>query len=138
MSIAVVKAYNRENDEAKFLESLKGNILLQGIDFVFAVTSLGLFLSGIVKTHSQLAAVTPLILTSTAMLGGCMWPLEIVKSKTLLALANVTPQKWAMQGMEGIACYGQGFEAAVIPTLVLLGMGLIYFTAGVRLACKNI
>jgi ABC-2 type transport system permease protein len=112
--------------------SLAG-ILLVVAAFVFAVTAMGLLLSGLVKTHAQLSSVTPVLLTSTAMLGGCMWPLDIVNNKALLFLAELTPQKWAIQGMEDIASGGMGFEAAVIPSLVLLGMGLIFFTAGVRL-----
>lgn len=112
--------------------NMAGILTIAG-SFVFTVTCLGLFLSGIVKTHSQLSAITPVILTSTSMLGGCMWPLEIINSKVLLLLANITPQKWAIQGMERIAMYGSGFEAAVIPSLVLLAMGLVYFGLGVRL-----
>ncbi len=103
------------------------------LSFVFTVTCLGLFLSGIVKTSSQLSAITPIVLVSTAMLGGAMWPLFIVKSKILLALANLTPQKWAIEGMEKIAMYGQGFEAAIMPSIILVGMGIIYFIAGVKL-----
>jgi ABC-2 type transport system permease protein len=112
--------------------STAGVLLVSGA-FVFAVTCLGLMLSGIVKTQSQLSAVTPVVLTSTAMLGGCMWPLEIVNSKIILFLANLTPQKWAIQGMERIASYGQGFEAAVLPSVVLLAMGIVFFIVGVRL-----
>jgi ABC-2 type transport system permease protein len=108
-------------------------ILLIVAAFVFAITALGLLLSGVVKTHAQLASVTPVLLTSTSMLGGCMWPLEIVNNRVLLFLAELTPQKWAVQGMEDIAAGGLGFEAAVIPALVLAGMGLIFFVAGVRL-----
>jgi len=113
-------------------QSISGILLIAGT-FVFAVTSLGLFLSGMVKTHSQLAAISPVILTSTAMLGGCMWPLEIVNSKILLILANFTPQKWAVEGMEKIATYGHGFEAAILPSLILILMGLIFFGMGVKL-----
>lgn len=100
--------------------------------FVFAVTSMGLMLSGIVKTQAQLGAMTPVILTSTSMLGGCMWPLEIVNNKVLLFLAELTPQKWAIQGMEAIAAKGMGFEAAIIPTAVLLMMGIIFFGVGIK------
>lgn len=113
-------------------DSTAGILLVAGA-FVFAATSLGLMLSGMVKSHSQLSAVSPVVLTSTAMLGGCMWPLEMVNSKVLLFLSNFTPQKWAVQGMERIASYGQGFEAAVVPTLILLLMGAVFFAAGVRL-----
>ena len=115
------------------LGSSTGGLLVIALAFVFTVTSLGLLLSGIVKTHSQLSAVTPIILTSTSMLGGCMWPLDIVNSKLLLTLANLTPQKWAVQGMEKIAMYGADFSSAIVPTLVLVGMGLLFFIIGVRL-----
>lgn len=111
--------------------SMAGVLTVAGA-FVFAVTSMGLLLSGVVKTHGQLSSITPVILTSTSMLGGCMWPLEIVNNKLLLFLAELTPQKWAMQGMEGIAAKGMGFEAAVFPTAVLLTMGVLFFAAGVK------
>lgn len=112
--------------------SMPGVLMVAGA-FVFAVTSMGLLLSGVVKTQGQLASITPVVLTSTSMLGGCMWPLEIVNNKLLLFLAELTPQKWAVQGMESIAAKGMGFEAAVFPTIVLLAMGVLFFAAGVRL-----
>jgi ABC-2 type transport system permease protein len=43
--------------------------------FVFSITSLGLLLSGIVKTSAQLAAVTPVLAYQHFHAGGCMWPL---------------------------------------------------------------
>lgn len=112
-------------------ESIAG-IMMVTTAFVFTVTSMGLMLSGIVKTQAQLGAMTPVILTSTSMLGGCMWPLEIVNNKVLLFLAELTPQKWAIQGMENIAAKGMGFEAAIMPTIVLLVMGIIFFGIGVK------
>jgi ABC-2 type transport system permease protein len=66
------------------------------------------------------------------MLGGTMWPLEIVNNKVLLFLAELTPQKWAMQGMLNIAAKGMGFEAAIMPAIVLLTMGIIFFGIGVK------
>lgn len=107
-------------------------ILMVAAAFVFAVTSMGLLLSGVVKTYAQLSSITPVVLTSTSMLGGLMWPLEIVNNKLLLFLAELTPQKWAMQGMESIASKGMGFSAAVFPTIVLLAMGALFFAAGVK------
>lgn len=112
--------------------SIAGVLMVAG-SFVFTVTSLGLLLSGVVKTQAQLSSISPVVLTSTSMLGGCMWPLEIVNNKLLLFLAELTPQKWAMQGIESIAAKGMGFDAAVFPTVVLLAMGALFFTAGVRI-----
>jgi ABC-2 type transport system permease protein len=107
-------------------------VLMVAAAFIFAVTSLGLMMSGFVKTQAQLGAIVPVVLTSTSMLGGCMWPLDIVNNKALLFLAELTPQKWAIQGIEGIASKGMGFEAAVFPTVVLMGMGAVFFAAGVK------
>lgn len=107
-------------------------VLMVAAAFIFAVTSLGLMMSGFVKTQAQLGAIVPVVLTSTSMIGGCMWPLDIVNNKTLLFLAELTPQKWAMQGIEGIASKGMGFEAAILPTVVLMAMGAVFFAAGVK------
>ena len=100
--------------------------------FVFTITSLGLMLSGIVKTEAQLGAIAPVVITSTSMLGGTMWPLEIVNNKILLFLAELTPQKWVMQGMLNIAAKGMGFESVIMPSIVLLAMGIIFFSIGVK------
>lgn len=113
-------------------------VLMVSAAFVFAVTSLGLMLSGFIKTQAQLGSLAPIVLTSTSMLGGCMWPLEIVNNKALLFLAELTPQKWAIQGIEGIAGKGMGFDAAILPTIVLIAMGLVYFAIGVRSLNKEI
>ena len=72
--------------------SILGIIMITTV-FVFTITSLGLMMSGFVKTEAQLGAITPVVLTSTSMLGGTMWPLEIVNNKVLLFLAELTPQK---------------------------------------------
>ena len=113
--------------------SSMAGILLVVSAFIFSTTAMGLLLSGLVKTQAQLSSITPVLLTSTSMLGGCMWPLDIVNNKILLFLAELTPQKWAIQGMENIASKGMGFEAAVVPALVLVAMGLLFSAAGVRL-----
>lgn len=106
-------------------------VLMVSAAFVFAVTSLGLMMSGFIKTQAQLGTLAPIVLTSTSMIGGCMWPLEIVNNKALLFLAELTPQKWAMQGIESISSKGMGFESAIMPTIILMLMGIIYFTVGV-------
>lgn len=111
-------------------------VLAVSAAFVFAVTSLGLMLSGYIKTQAQLGAIAPIVLTSTSMLGGCMWPLEIVNNKALLFFAELTPQKWAMQGITSMASGGMGFEAAVLPSIVLSAMGMLYLLVGIRALSK--
>ena len=107
-------------------------VILIGLLFVLATTSLGLMLTGVVKTHSQLSTISPILLTSTSMLGGAMWPLEIVESKILLFLADLTPQKWAIEGMEKIVMYGGGLSD-ILPNIgVLVLMSSIFFIIGVK------
>lgn len=98
--------------------------------FIFCITSLGLLLSGIIKTDKQLQAVTPVLLVSTSMLGGCFWPLDIVQSKILLTLSKIVPQTWAMASLEGIVTRGLAMDAVLAPVGILAAMGLIYFAAG--------
>jgi len=100
--------------------------------FVFCVTSMGLFMSTFIKTHAQLSALTPVVLTATAMLGGCFWPLEIVNSKIMLFVAKLTPQMWALQGVERVAMYGFGLNDVLMNVAVLTGMGIVYLTLGVK------
>ncbi len=70
--------------------------------FMFCAAGLGLALSGLVKTTAQLAALAPILLVSTSMLGGCFWPLEVVTSEALLALARFVPQSWAVTALHDL------------------------------------
>lgn len=106
--------------------------VLIGFLFVLTTTSLGLMLSSVVKTHGQLSTISPILLTSTSMLGGAMWPLEIVQSKILLFLASLTPQKWAIEGMERIVMYGGGLSDILPNIAVLCLMTTIFFIIGVK------
>lgn len=104
-----------------------------GLLFVITTTCMGLLLAGVVKTHNQLSNVTPILLTSTSMLGGAMWPLEIVESSFIRALANITPQKWAIEAMEKIVVYN-GNLVDILPGIgVLLLMSAVFFSLGVKL-----
>lgn len=99
--------------------------------YVFALTCLGLLLSTFVKTPSQLSAFTPIILTSFAMLGGCLWPLEVVTSDVLLLLSNITPHKWAMQALTNLTIKGLPLSSSIFNISVLVMMGLVAFCLSV-------
>lgn len=103
------------------------------IAFVLATTCLGLLLSALFSTYEQLGAATPVILVATAMLGGCMWPLSIVDSPVLLAIANAMPQKWALEAAKSLAVKGGGLDSVLTDLLVLLGMALLFFALSVML-----
>ena len=97
--------------------------------FALTATCLGLLLSMVLNTYEQLGAVTPVIVVATSMLGGCMWPLSIVGSDFMLAIANAMPQKWALEAVENMAIYGGGLGGQILNIGVLLGMALVFFAA---------
>ncbi|MCK8059790.1 MULTISPECIES: ABC transporter permease [unclassified Fusibacter] len=98
--------------------------------FSFAITGMGLLLTGIVKSMSQLGATAPILITGSAMLGGCMWPLQIVNSKVMLMMANFTPQKWAIEGIENLTMYHLGTDTIATPLIMLLIMGTLFSIIG--------
>ncbi len=102
--------------------------------YVIAVTCLGLLMSGMVQTMQQLGAFSPIVIVSTSMIGGCMWPLEIITSKVLLVLADFTPQRWAYKGMKTIIVQGGGMADVLeangyllLIAVVLFGISLIKY-----------
>jgi ABC-2 type transport system permease protein len=102
-------------------------VLLVITAFVFCATCLGLLLSSLVKTTAQLQAVTPVLVVSTSMLGGCFWPLDIVNVPLLLTLARVVPQSWAVTALEDLVGRGAALGSVVPHILVLLLMGILFF-----------
>ena len=108
--------------------------LVLGIGFlyIFVVTSMSLFVVSLMKTMAQLGAVSPIVLTGMGMIGGCMWPLEIITSKPLLFLANLTPHKWALDAIKGAVIYGRVDQTTLISVVILLAMGIGYLVLGER------
>jgi ABC-2 type transport system permease protein len=102
-------------------------VLLVITAFVFCATCLGLLLSSLAKTTAQLQAVTPVLVVSTSMLGGCFWPLDIVNVPLLLTLARVVPQSWAVTALEDLVGRGAALGSVVPHILVLLLMGILFF-----------
>ena len=93
---------------------------------VLASTGLGVMLSVLVRTRSQLSAISPIISTALAMIGGCYWPLEIT-SPFMQKIALATPTGWAMMGLKNTVARGLGIQVVLLPSLVLLTMAAVFF-----------
>jgi ABC-2 type transport system permease protein len=102
-------------------------LLLVLFAYVLAMNGLGLLFSGFVSSPQQLGAIAPVIIVSTSMLGGTMWPLEMITNKALLFAANLMPQKWAMDGMRSIIVYNGDFSNVMYPVSILLLIAVILF-----------
>jgi ABC-2 type transport system permease protein len=98
--------------------------------FALATTGLGVMASTLVRTRGQMSAITAVSATALSMLGGAYWPLDIV-NPTMRTIALMTPTGWAMTGLTDIVVRYQGFERAVLPSLVLCGMAVAFLAVGV-------
>jgi ABC-2 type transport system permease protein len=95
--------------------------------FAVVSTAVGLLVGSIVSDPEQAQAAGVPIAIALGMLGGCMWPLEIVPP-VMRMIGHVAPQAWAMDGWialiferEGVG--GIAVELAVLSTFaVVLGL----------------
>lgn len=94
--------------------------------YLLCVTGLGIFLATLVKTNAQLGAYGSIAIVATSMLSGCYWPLELVP-EFMQKLAMFFPQYWAVNGLKNTVNANLGIESVVIPLLVLLLMGILFF-----------
>jgi ABC-2 type transport system permease protein len=117
-------------------ENLPGALLVLAA-FMFCAAGLGLALSGLVKTTAQLAALAPILLVSTSMLGGCFWPLEVVESEVLLAMARFVPQSWAVTALHDLVVREAALTAVLSAVGVLLLMGAVFCGLGLRLILRE-
>jgi ABC-2 type transport system permease protein len=107
-----------------------GVALLLG-SYILAGTGLAVMVSALVRTRDQMSGASPLISTGLAMLGGCLWPIEVV-SPTMQAIAKLTPTGWAVMGLTDVVVRNQGVQAAVTPSLVLLAFAVVTLGIGAK------
>lgn len=94
--------------------------------YILSITSMGMFMSSIVKTNSQLGAYSSIIIVSTSMLAGCYWPLEIVP-EFMQKIAMLFPQYWAIKALNNTVSANLGMSSVIEPLTVLALMGLIFY-----------
>lgn len=99
--------------------------------YLFAITGFGLMLTGFVRTHAQLQAMTQVILPAFAMLGGAYWPLDMVP-KSMQLLGKFVPTGQAMNALLDVVARGKELSAVQQPIYILLLMGVIFFAVGLN------
>lgn len=92
------------------------------VTFALVATGVAMLFGSILRTPQQAGVGVPLGI-GLGMLGGCMWPLEIV-SPTMRTIGHLTPHAWAMDGF--IELIGSGGKLVdIAPQLgVLLAIAL--------------
>lgn len=104
---------------------------------IFAIVALSILITGVVKTVQQFNAILPIVAVSMAMIGGAYWPLEIVQSEIMLALAKVVPITYGMEVLNGAAVYGYTIDELIFPISILVLMGVLMTGIGIHLMEKR-
>lgn len=97
--------------------------------FGLAATGLGVMVSTVVRSRGQMSALTAVSATALAMIGGAYWPLDIV-NPFMRFIAQLTPTGWAMQGLTDVVVRAQGAQAALVPSLAMTGMAVLFLAVG--------
>jgi ABC-2 type transport system permease protein len=99
-----------------------------------AVTSLGvaivLLMGTVFRTPQQATALGPWIGVAIGMLGGCMWPLEVVPP-FMKTLAHLSPASWAMDAYLGLI-FDHATATEVVPdAAIVFAFAVVIALAGI-------
>ena len=106
------------------------SILMAAVALVATAAGFGIFLMSLVKTSRQAGPVLGGVLTLTGMAGGLMTTGMPNLPEAFHTMNLFTPQGWAMRSFQ-TALYGGSPGEVLVPLLVSLGVGAIFFVVGV-------
>lgn len=92
--------------------------------YLLAVISISLFLSSVLRTPAQLQAGAPALALLTGFAGGCFWNFVDMPER-LEQLALLTPQGWALKGINTLLLDPGNVSGVIQPIGVLFAMSLI-------------
>jgi len=107
-------------------------VLLAALGLILAAAGFGLLLMSFIKSTRQTGPVMGGVLPVMGMLGGLFTTGIPALPAAFEVITLVTPQGWSLRSWN-LALAGAGPGEVLLPTLVLAGMGGIFFTAGVWL-----
>ena len=92
--------------------------------FSLVATAVGLLVGATVGDPDQAQAVGVPIAIGLGMLGGCMWPLEIVPP-AMRTIGHIAPHAWAMDTWIALVFDGEGVGAVAGNLAVLAGFAVV-------------
>lgn len=108
--------------------------------FCLVSTGASLLVGSIASSEQQVTGIGPPLGIGLGMLGGCMWPLEIVGS-TMQTIGHATPHAWAVDAFVRVVGAGAGVrdiatELGVLAAFAggLIGVALVVFGRTLRSA----
>ncbi len=103
-------------------------VMAAGICFV----GIMMFFASLAKTERSVAGLTNAFLIIMGMIGGAMIPLFVMPG-WMQSISNVSPVKWSILAIEGAIWRDFSYSEMLLPVLVLMSIGIIFFTLGTRL-----
>lgn len=97
-----------------------------------AFTGVMMLLAVLGKTELSASGISWAALLLMALIGGAMTPLAMMPG-WIRVLSNISPVKWAVYALEGAMWRAFSLSEMTVPCLVLLGIGIVGFVAGLRL-----
>lgn len=94
------------------------------VAFAFFTGAMGLLIGGLAKSEEQVVIFSLLPMFVLSGLGGAWVPLEFT-SETVQIIGRFTPTAWAIEGLENVTMRGMDLSSVVVPTLVVLGFGVL-------------
>jgi ABC-2 type transport system permease protein len=101
------------------------------ISVAFGFVGIMMLLSVIGKTEQAAGGIGWAVLVIMAMIGGGMVP-SFVMPAWMQTLSQISPVKWGIYALEGALWRGFSPGEMLVPCAVLVGVGLLCFTIGVR------
>jgi ABC-2 type transport system permease protein len=99
--------------------------------FAICLVTLGVMITSLCHTIQQVSAFAFGGLVLFGALGGALVPLEVLPGWAHVA-APATPTYWVMRGFGSVILDGHGFQAILLPCLVLAGMSLTFAAIALR------
>lgn len=97
----------------------------------------GLLVGALVRNGEQAQAIGIPVAIAMGMLGGAMWPLEIVGS-TMRTVGHAVPQAWAMDAWVELVFEGESARGVLGEVVVLLAFAAVLLAAGTRLLHRQL
>ena len=98
--------------------------------YIFAMTGLGLFLAGFLKSQGQIQAVAMAVVMIGTMLGGVFVPIDN-PSRVIQVISGISPQGFAVNALKDILTAGEALSAFTTPLLIMGGVGMLLLVGGV-------
>lgn len=113
-------------------------VVALAVVFAVVATGAGLLVGAVVRSPEQASAIGIPVAIAMGMLGGCMWPLDVVPPGLRAFGLAVTPHAWAMEGWTKLIFEGQGLVGIAGDLAVLAVWGVVLVTVGMVLFRRSL